>query len=625
MTAGSSRRRGLLARLRYRFDRGLSRSPWVLVGWLGGLTLAIVLVAAALIAAFHLKIHHGEDTAFPESFWQALLRVMEPTSLAEDEGWPLRLVSLVVTLSGIFVASALIGLIASSLDQRIMGLRKGRGVVLEAGHILVLGWSERLFSVVSELVEANANQRRAAVVILAGQDKTHMEDQIRDRIGPAGRTEIICRTGDPASGADLELVNDTGARAVVVLAEDGSDGDAAAISAALMVLHRDPERRGVVVEVRDPRTARDLAVATAGRVVTVEADDVIAKVTAQACYQAGMGAVYQELLSFGGDEIYLAPAAPVAGRSFGEALLGYDTSSLIGRVTAAGTVELAPAMATVFAEGDQVMAISADDDTVVFGGFRPDPAPGPPAAVNGARAPSHLLVVGWSGLGALVLRELQTFHDRPDVVDVLVDEALAGAADEVVADAGWPGLQWRAAADERAELAEMMAAQAYDHVLVLGYRGRLSRAQADAHTLLTLATVRRIPSSPSRSTGPPRVVAEVLDSRNVDIARATGADDLVVSDRLSSLLMAQLAERPLMSQVFAELFDPVGASIELRPAGGYVAGPGPFAAVVAAARDEGEVAIGYRRAGGEVVVNPPKHATVDLGSGDQVIVVTRPA
>jgi voltage-gated potassium channel Kch len=619
---GSDARRGpkRTERLRYRFDRSLGRGPAALVGWLGALTLAIVLLAATVIVVLGLGIHGGEAVGFPESFWQALLRVLEPTSLAEDQGWALRLVSLIVTFSGIFIASALIGLIASSLDQRILGLRKGRGLVLESGHILILGWSERLFSVVSELVEANANQRRAAIVVLADQDKTHMEDQVRHRIGPTGRTEIICRTGDPASGADLQLVNDTTARAVVVLAEDGA-ADASAISAALMVLHRDPDRRCLVVELRDRRTARDLNLATGGRTVTVEADDVIAKVTAQACYQAGMGGVYQELLTFSGDEVYFAPATPVVGHTFGEAMLAYDTSTVIGRVTADGVVQLAPPVDTVFEPGDQLMAISRDDDTVVFGGF-PPAGPAAPEGARPARMPpsSRLLIVGWSAMGALVLRELEALDDRPSVVDVLVDDALAVAADLAPVE-GWPGLRWIPSADERRQLTDLVVERGYDHVLVLGYRGRLSPAEADAHTLLTLATLRRaVPPGP----GAPRVVAEVVDSRNVDIARATGADDLVVSDRLSSLLIAQLAERPIISAVFEELFDPVGASIELRPADAYTSGSEPFARVVAAASRQGEVAIGYRLADGQVVVNPPKRSVVALGHADQVIVLTRP-
>lgn len=593
----------------------------MLAAWLGALTLAIVLVAATIIVVFDLGIEHGEPAGFPESLWQAMLRVLEPTSLAEDTGWPLRLLSLVVTLSGIFVATALIGLIAASLDQRIAGLRKGRSVVVETGHVLVLGWSPRLFSVLSELVEANRNRPRAAIVILAEQDKTHLEDEVRARVGDTGRTRIICRTGDPANGADLELVNDTAARAIIVLADEGGAGDAATVPAALTVLHRDPRRTNLVVEITDPRTARDLAVATAGRVSTVEPHDVIAKIASQACYQAGLGTVYHELLNFAGDEMYLSPATELVGRTFGDALVGCERSSVMGVVDATGKVRLAPSPERVFEEGDQVIAISADDNTLLFDRAEQErpTALRPPA--EGGPVAARLLVVGWSSLGTRVLEELSGFADRPAAVDILIDERLAGPA-AGPASPGWAAVRFLPSADERAQLVELLAGGDYDNVLVLGYRDGLAAAEADAHTLLTLATIRQTLAGGGRH---PRVVAEVVDGRNVDIAQAMGADDLVVSDRLSSLLLAQMAEAPVMTGIFADLFDPAGASLELRAASRYAEGPSTFAAIVAAARAWQEVAIGYRLADGAVTINPPKSAAVTLSAADQVIVVAAPA
>jgi hypothetical protein len=118
------------------------------------------------------------------------------------------------------------------------------------------------------------------------------------------------------------------------------------------------------------------------------------------------------------------------------------------------------------------------------------------------------------------------------------------------------------------------------------------------------------------------VVAEVLDSRNVAIAQATGVDDFVVSDELSSLMIAQLAEHPALRLVFNELFDAKGASIAVQPAPWYTDGErAPFAAVVASARTRGEIAIGYRLDDGTTVVNPPKSKPVALGRRDDVVVL----
>ena len=113
--------------------------------------------------------------------------------------------------------------------------------------------------------------------------------------------------------------------------------------------------------------------------------------------------------------------------------------------------------------------------------------------------------------------------------------------------------------------------------------------------------------------------------------RTTSADDFIVSERLISLLMSQVSEAPDLQTVFAQLFDPSGSEIYLRPAEQYVLPDlsTPFSTVVAAASARGETAIGYRlialaddpAAAYGVVVNPPRSGEVRLGAGDRVIVL----
>ena len=87
-------------------------------------------------------------------------------------------------------------------------------------------------------------------------------------------------------------------------------------------------------------------------------------------------------------------------------------------------------------------------------------------------------------------------------------------------------------------------------------------------------------------------------------------------------MIAQLTARPELNHVLGELFHATGASISLRPADLYVPGdPLPYAAVVAAARAQGQVALGYRLADGTVVLNAPKSSTITLGAQDQVVLL----
>jgi hypothetical protein len=166
-----------------------------------------------------------------------------------------------------------------------------------------------------------------------------------------------------------------------------------------------------------------------------------------------------------------------------------------------------------------------------------------------------------------------------------------------------------------------MAASGYDQAIVLGYRGPVPVSEADARTMLTLLTLDKAFTGMAKR---PRVVAEMLDRANVAVAQTTGVEDFIVSDELSSLMIAQLSERLELHKVFDELFDAVGSFVALHPAPLYAA-PGAttgFAEIVAAASQRGQTAFGWRLdATGEVVVNPAKAATVLLGEYDQVLVL----
>jgi hypothetical protein len=121
----------------------------------------------------------------------------------------------------------------------------------------------------------------------------------------------------------------------------------------------------------------------------------------------------------------------------------------------------------------------------------------------------------------------------------------------------------------------------------------------------------------------------MLDDRNRELAEVTQADDFIVSDKLISLMLAQVSENKHLKDVFTDLFDPEGSEIYVKPAADYVAPGTPvnFYSVVEAARRRGHCAIGYVSAGNNgaqktsVVVNPAKSGQVTFSEADRVVVL----
>jgi hypothetical protein len=123
----------------------------------------------------------------------------------------------------------------------------------------------------------------------------------------------------------------------------------------------------------------------------------------------------------------------------------------------------------------------------------------------------------------------------------------------------------------------------------------------------------------------------MLDVRNRRLAEVTKADDFIVSNRLISLILAQVTENKGLNAVFTDLFDPEGAEVYLKPVDEYVM-PGHevnTATIVAAARKKGEVAIGYRIAADSgnadkaygVIINPSKDRLRTFSVADRIIVL----
>jgi hypothetical protein len=169
----------------------------------------------------------------------------------------------------------------------------------------------------------------------------------------------------------------------------------------------------------------------------------------------------------------------------------------------------------------------------------------------------------------------------------------------------------------------------FDHMLLLCERDAYSVNEADARTLLTLMLVREATKS---SAGAENILTELLEPNAVDLGGGASDSDFIVSQKLISLLMAQLSESPQLAAVFADLFDSGGAHVALHPAERYVPlGAVTFGEVIAAARDWGVVAIGYRAVdaqhdpqamSGGVRVNPPKDQVITLTETDSVIVIS---
>jgi voltage-gated potassium channel Kch len=623
-------------RLRYQFDNLMSRGTPAMIGMLFVFSLIIVMIAGTIISAANF-VQEGttESLSFGEAAWESLMRTLDSGTMGGDTGTGFRAVMLFVTLGGIFVVSALIGVLNNAIESQMERLRKGRSLVLETNHTLILGWSTQIFTVLNELMAANENQANARIVILADKDKVEMEDEIRERVEVKGKTRIICRNGSPIDPNDIEITSPHSAKAIIVLPPESSDPDTDVIKTVLAITNN-PNRRAepyhIVTQIRNPKNMDVLKlVGERDNVQAILTGDLIARVVAQTSRQSGLSVVYTELMNFGGDEIYFKNEPALVGKTFGEALLAFEDSCLMGLRKANGQILLSPPMETRIDSGDQIFALSADDDTIRVSNQNVPPIT--EAVIRSNRSaleakPEKCLILGWNRSGTTIVRELDHYVAKGSQVTVVAD--IYNIEKQIKAQGG--KLKNQTLVVEEGEttdrdLLDRLGVQDYDHVIVLAY-STVEPQEADAKTLVTLLHLRDMAQ---KDETPFSIVSEMLDLRNRELAEATQVDDFIVSEHLISLMMAQLSENAELFDVFADIFDPEGAEIYLKTVSDYVTPGTPvnFYTIVEAARRRGETALGYRisteandasKAYG-VHTNPKKSETVTFSPEDKIIVI----
>ncbi|UXP30592.1 NAD-binding protein [Reichenbachiella agarivorans] len=631
----------LTVRFKYAFDNYISKGTGNLIGGLALMTLFLVFTLAVILIIS--GIHPDQSTSFTiyDSLWENMIHMLDPGTLGgTDSDWGMRVYLLAVTLIGVVILSTLIGLISNGILTKIEELRKGRSFVIENGHTLILGWSSKIFTIISELIEANENIKDGVIVILADKDKVEMEDEIKVKVGNTKTTRVICRTGDPIDIDDIHIANPFDSKSIIILDKDNENSDSQIIKTIVAIV-TNPKREElrkipyhITAEITDSKNLEVAKMVGKDEVELILSDDFISRIMVQTSRQSGLSVVYIELMDYDGDEIYFTDEGTdiLVGKTFRDVIFAYETSAIMGIQFADGTVAINPPMDTVFNQGDKVIGITADDDTLIPSGrtdyeietsriARPNDL---------SQKDERILIIGWNDRAKNIIRELDHYtpfgshltvvskFDDPVSVIQKIKPNLKNLNVEFV----------RAETTER-ETLESLNIPSYDYIMLLCYEQNFPVQEADAQTLITLLHIRSIAERTEKHLN---LVSEMIDMKNRQLADITSADDFIVSDKLISLMMTQVSENKFLMKVFEDLFDADGSEIYIKPAIEYVTIDKPvnFYTVMESAARMNQVAIGYRILADSknvdaqygVTVNPDKSQMISFTDQDEIIVLS---
>jgi ion channel POLLUX/CASTOR len=603
------------ASARWRLDRVVSRGTPAIVG-----ALVVLVVSLSLVDAALRQLVAKED--LDDSIWRAFSRLVDVGSLQEDQTWAERLVSIGFVLVGIVCVALVIALVMSALQNSIDRVRNAATPLRHPPDLVVLGWSEQIFTLLREFAVAH---RGRSAAVLSDRPRAWMDDQIAKECRDVlGRLAIACRSADRTDPRDLELVKMAGVARVVIFGEPGDRDDAEVVKSIFSTVIASPEQshQRIIAEVCGAAVAPSLADVFGPRVMALNSNRILAFVLAQSVRERGMGQLIDQLTSYRGGEFYEhAVPSQLAGKMFGEVVWQLENVAPVGFVRG-GTVMVLPPMSAALEDRDTLIVVDRQMQELRVA---PTTTPIPRVAEFDEPEESqwsvqHIGIVGWNDIVARAVEHLRGFLADGSEITVIVDRSCMSAheiaslkistADRVLWTDATPDL----IATVREELDDT-----FDAVALVPYRDQLTPSQADATTLLALAAVR------STVTGDQtRIVSELRQSKSAALTTLVQPDDLLLSDSVTASLIAQIADRPWLDGVLSDLLDYHGAALFIHPTEDRLDGMScesvTFLEVRRAVMRRGELAIGVR-VGSEIVLNPPAREPILRASVTGVIVV----
>ncbi len=639
----------LTARIKFMLERWLQRGIWHQV-----LVMAFFIVLVAVLGGVTVWAFGNEFESLGAAVWWSFLRLTDPGYLGDDEGALMRTVSTVVTVLGyVLFMGSLIAIMTQWLARTMRQLESGTTPIAINGHILILGWTNRTPEIVEQIVSSRGRLKRflrqrgssaLKIVILAEEVSLELTQMLRERIG-RGLTDahVIFRSGSSLKVEHLRRVDLGHAAAVIVPGADFETGgwelaDTRIIKTLMSIAKfvkysENPIDPSVVAELFD-RSKISIARSTmTGDLEIVASGGVVGGMIAQTVRNPGLSYVYEHLFSrFEPDSFFLRSCPGLAGKKLLEVLPAFEAAVPIG-VIRSGDSGLESLLNTENLE-------LQPDDIVVFvarsfdecrpaseSGYFPDLQP---VYHSVQTVSSHrILVLGWSHKIFSLLSEFSGYKAEKFHIEIVSRVSQAGrerALEDTEYDAERITLTHLVGDYTLTSFTQRLDLRRYDSIVLMASDNMDTAEQADARTVLAYALIKdQLRYTPAA----PQLLLELMDGENADLFEDENAET-IISPRVLSHLLAQIAMRRELSVVYSELFGPSGADIVFREPAVYGANSSlRFAELQQAAAKRGEIVIGHISTSSPqgdrgLEFNPPRDEELAITGDTRLVVLTCP-
>ncbi|MBD2774103.1 hypothetical protein ICL16_18990 [Iningainema sp. BLCCT55] len=549
--------------------------------------------------------------------WDVFVQLIGLRDTGDDANLATKFVGVITIFVGLVLFSSLVAFITQEFESRLQVLRKGKSIVVENNHTLILGFNDRITDIIAELVVANESEPDAVVVILSQQDKEEMDDFLRNNLGELKSTRVVTRSGLITNLKDLNKVAVKDAKSVIILnhakssdsEESKTLADARVVKAILAVVAANEEDSlpPIVVELHSQQYRRLAENIAPGAVTTLNEADILARILVQTSRSVGLASVYLNLVGFEGNEFYFyRPQESWQSIAWGELPFHFSNGIPIGMRHEDSTLTIKPSKNYQLAENDEVIILAEDDSTIKFhtqpvvqvknfsyGGERK----------TLERKPENHLVIGWNSKTPIILREYAKYLISGSQVNLAVQDltsTVQAEFDDIAKTYQHIKMDVTQVNFDSVDQLIHLKPYEYNSISILAGSGE-NAEEIDAKTLTILLELRQIFREYTAKTGnkvTTELIAEIIDSEDTDLVIKAGVKDFLLTNQFVSKILAQVSQEPDVMSIYHDLFSVDGSELYLKPISLYFAaeqiGKITFADCVKAALERDELCIGVK-------------------------------
>ncbi len=248
-------------------------------------------------------------------------------------------------------------------------------------------------------------------------------------------------------------------------------------------------------------------------------------------------------------------------------------------------------------------------------------------------------MIGWSFKSPAIIREFADYIIQGSQMHVLLKRPTQRQIDEIEAlDAELDTIDVKLLVKDCLSIEDLMSVKPfeYDNIIILAgsdsEEEQIDAARIDSENIVALLLLRRIFSQYPNESRDTKLITEILDSQNDALVAKAGVQDVIISNRLVSMIMAQISESRDIEKVYDDIFQEDGSEIYLKPASLYfdhLPVEVSFADMMGLAQKREEICLGVKVKALEsrkednngITLIPEKNTRYTLQPGDSLVVL----